>query len=105
MQIPASLRSDFIHIASEQSIHIVGIRSHTGDAEYLVTSLREIRWQDRYPRQHIRRSIELVGILGHGQVERNLTAASRRWLAESRRNRWTLILFGSKLSLESPQVW
>src|SRR5471030_1876354 len=27
MQIPASLRSDFIHIASERSIHIVGIRS------------------------------------------------------------------------------
>jgi hypothetical protein len=26
MQIPASLRSDFIHIASERSIHIVGIR-------------------------------------------------------------------------------
>ena len=25
MQIPASLRSDFIHIASERSIHIVGI--------------------------------------------------------------------------------
>ena len=27
MQIPASLRSDFIHIASERPIHIVGIRS------------------------------------------------------------------------------
>jgi hypothetical protein len=27
MQIPASLRSDFIHIASEQSIHIAGIRN------------------------------------------------------------------------------
>ena len=27
MQIPASLRSDFIHIASERSIHIVGIRT------------------------------------------------------------------------------
>ena len=27
MQIPASLHSDFIHIASEQSIHIVGIRN------------------------------------------------------------------------------
>jgi hypothetical protein len=28
MQIPASLRSDFIHIASERSIHIVGIRNN-----------------------------------------------------------------------------
>src|ERR1700752_4220828 len=28
MQVPASLRSDFIHIASERSIHIVGIRKH-----------------------------------------------------------------------------
>jgi hypothetical protein len=27
MQIPASLRSDFIRIASEQSIHIAGIRT------------------------------------------------------------------------------
>ena len=29
MQIPASLRSDFIHIPSERSIHIVGIRTGT----------------------------------------------------------------------------
>ena len=27
MQLPASLRSDFIHIASELTIHIAGIRS------------------------------------------------------------------------------
>jgi hypothetical protein len=39
MQVPASLRSDFIHIASERSIHIVGIRTG-GDQEEIGKILR-----------------------------------------------------------------
>jgi hypothetical protein len=38
MQIPASLRSDFIHIASEQSIHIAGIRI-PGELLYVSASI------------------------------------------------------------------
>src|SRR3954467_1822768 len=43
MQIPASLRSDFIHIASEQSIHIAGIRNRATDPAGAIPRMSRIR--------------------------------------------------------------
>ena len=43
MQILASLRSDFIHIASERSIHIVGIRKLWREFKNHVPDSSEIR--------------------------------------------------------------